>query len=83
MNIWFVFAIVFLVLVLCLVTCARRQTLMDRVVVLELASITWTLALVCFAEGADRDIYFTLPLVLTVTSFVGSLVYVRILERWL
>jgi len=68
-----------------LVPCAVRAlhgSTVDRLLGLELGGVVTALALVMLAEGFDRSIYFDLALVFTVLSFVGNLVLVRFVERW-
>jgi multicomponent Na+:H+ antiporter subunit F len=80
---WLVYGFVFEVIT----AVAASGTLVGRpfrrLVMLEFGSVTQTLALVCLAEGYDRDVYFELALVFAFMSFVGNLVFVRLLERWL
>ena len=83
MNAWLVAGTALLVgLLPCLVVCLRAP-IMDAVVALELTGVVVTLVLLVLAEGFDRSSYMILPLVLSVLSFAGSLVYVRFLDRWL
>ena len=84
MNVWLGAATVLLVgLVPCGWVLLRAQ-LLDAVVALELGSTVVTVVLVLLAEGFHRSVYFTLPLVLAGTSFVGALIFVRFLgDRWL
>jgi multisubunit Na+/H+ antiporter MnhF subunit len=82
-NAWLVAGTALLVgLLPCLVVCLRAP-IMDAVVALELTGVVVTLVLLVLAEGFDRSSYMILPLVLSVLSFAGSLVYVRFLDRWL
>ena len=51
---------------------------------MELAGALVTVVLLLLAEGFHRTSYFVLPLVSSVLSFVGALVFVRFLgERHL
>jgi len=82
-NAWLIAATVLLVALLpCLYVCLRAP-IMDALVALELAGVLVTLTLLLLAEGFARSSYYTLPLVLSVLAFAGSLVFVRLLERWL
>jgi multicomponent Na+:H+ antiporter subunit F len=82
-NAWLVAAAALLVgLLPCLVVCLRAP-IMDAVVALELTSVLVTLALLVLTEGYDRPSFMVLPLVASVLSFAGGLVFVRVLERWL
>lgn len=81
MNVWLLAATVLLVgLVPCGVVCLRSPRV-DAVIALELAGTITTLDLLLLAEGFDRPSYFELPLVFAVLAFVGSLVFVRLMER--
>ena len=83
MNAWLIAATALLVgLVPCLFVCLRAP-IMDALVTLELAAVVVTLTLLLLAEGFARSSYYTLPLVLSALGFVGSLVFVRLLDRWL
>jgi multisubunit Na+/H+ antiporter MnhF subunit len=53
------------------------------VVALELCGTTITLALLCLAEGYHRGVYFNVPLVAAAVVWVGGLVFVRFLGRFL
>jgi multisubunit Na+/H+ antiporter MnhF subunit len=55
----------------------------DAVVALELCGTTITLALLCLAEGYHRGVYFNVPLVAAAVVWVGGLVFVRFLGRFL
>jgi multicomponent Na+:H+ antiporter subunit F len=83
MNAWLVGAAALLAALVPLGLFAFRSPIGDRLVALELAGVLETLALVLLAEGFDRDIYFDLAVVMAVVSFIGTLAYVRFLERWL
>ena len=83
MNAWLIAATALLVgLAPCLFVCLRAP-IMDALVTLELAAVVVTLTLLLLAEGFARSSYYTLPLVLSALGFVGSLVFVRLLDRWL
>ncbi len=64
----------------CGVVCLRSSRV-DAVIALELAGTITTLDLLLLAEGFDRPSYFELPLTFAVLAFVGSLVFVRLMER--
>lgn len=53
----------------------------EALVALELAGTLAVLALVCLAVGFERDVYGNVPVVTAVMLWVGSLVYVRFLDR--
>lgn len=63
-----------------LVVCMRGRPL-DALPAVELAGSVTTLVLLLLAEGFHRPVYFVVPLTLTVMSFVGAFVYVRLLAR--
>jgi multisubunit Na+/H+ antiporter MnhF subunit len=84
MNVWLIGATALIAgLVPCLVVALRARDDLDALVALETTSVVVTLVLVLLAEGFHRPAYFTLPLTLAVLSFVGGLVYARLLGRWL
>lgn len=79
MNVWLIGATVLLV---ALVPCGfvlLRAELLDALVALTLAGTVTALALLLIAEGYHRNSYFTLPLVLAFTNFVGVMIFVRFL----
>ena len=83
MNAWLIAATALLVALLpCMFVCLRAP-IMDALVALELTTVLVTLALLLLTEGFARSSYYTLPLVLSVLGFAGSLVFVRLLDRWL
>jgi multicomponent Na+:H+ antiporter subunit F len=67
-------------LVPCLVVCARAP-LLEGVVALELAGTIATVALLLLAAGFERQPFADLALAAGLLSFVGSLAFVRFLER--
>ena len=82
MNAWlWAAAATLLVLVPCGIRTLRGSTF-DRVLGLQLGGVVTTLALVMLAQGFDRSFYYDLALIFGVLSFVGSLLLVRFLERW-
>ena len=84
MNVWLVAATVLLAGLLPCGWVLLRGRLREALVALELASTLLTVVLLLLAEGFHRSSYFTLPLVLSALSFVGSVVFVRFFgERWL
>jgi multicomponent Na+:H+ antiporter subunit F len=62
---------------------AVRSRPIDGVVALELAGTVTVLVLLCLAEGFHRSFEYTLPVVAAVMSWIGGLVFVRFLGRWL
>jgi multisubunit Na+/H+ antiporter MnhF subunit len=83
-NVWLVAATVLLAGLLPCGWVLLRARLLDALVALELASTLVTVVLVLLAEGFHRSSYFVVPLVLAALSFVGALMFVRLLgDRWL
>ncbi len=64
----------------CLLVCARAP-LLEGVVALELAGTIATLALLLLAAGLERQPFADLALAAGLLSFVGSLAFLRFLER--
>jgi multicomponent Na+:H+ antiporter subunit F len=54
---------------------------MEGLVALELAGVISVLVLLLLAEGFQRQPFVDLALVLAVLSFVGTLAFVRYMER--
>jgi len=63
------------------VTLLRRP--IDGLVALELGGALGVLALLCLAEGFHRAFEFELAVIAAVLSWIGGLVIVRFLGRWL
>lgn len=81
MNEWGIAALVLMaVLAVCLVLPALFDPI-DGLIALELAGTTGTAVLLLLAEYLHRQPFVDLALVLAVLSFVGSLVFARLLER--
>jgi multisubunit Na+/H+ antiporter MnhF subunit len=81
MNEWLVAATVLLVaFVPCGALCYRGSPL-DGLVGLEVAGVITTVILLLLAEGFHRQPFVDLALVFAVLQFVGSLAFVRMLER--
>jgi multisubunit Na+/H+ antiporter MnhF subunit len=53
----------------------------DALVALEAASATTTVTLLLLVQGLERSILGTLALVLAISSFPGTLLFVRLLGR--
>jgi hypothetical protein len=60
--------------------CVRARPI-EGVVALELGGTVVTTALLCLAEGFQRNVYFNLPLVAAGATWIGGLVFVRLLGR--
>src|SRR5205823_10171361 len=61
---------------------AARGSPVERLLGLELGSVLASLTFLVLAEGFGRSIYADLGLAFALASFVGTLVFVRLLERW-
>jgi multicomponent Na+:H+ antiporter subunit F len=82
MNEWLLAAVILLAaLGPCGVVCALRSPV-DGLVALELAGVIDTTVLVLLSEGFHRQPFVDLAVVSAVMSFAGSLVFARLLERW-
>ncbi len=78
---WFVAAAV---LVAALVPCGwvcLRRTFAEGIVAVQLAGTIGGLALLALSEAERREPFGVLAVVLVALSFVGSLIFVRFLER--
>jgi multisubunit Na+/H+ antiporter MnhF subunit len=62
---------------------ALRREAIDGVVALQLAGTLVVLILLCFAEGFHRSFEYGAAIVAAVMSWIGGLVFVRFLGRWL
>lgn len=82
MNAWILAAIVLVLggIVPCLVV-SIRASVMEGLVALELAGVIAVLVLLLLAEGFQRQPFVDLALALALLSFVGSLAFVRYMER--
>jgi multicomponent Na+:H+ antiporter subunit F len=69
------------VIAVLLIRLARGPSVSDRVVALNAASTQATLALLLFAAFADRSIYLDAAIWLGSFSYLGTLVWARLLER--
>ena len=82
MNEWILAAVVLILggIIPCLVV-AVTASAMEGLVALELAGVIAVLVLLLLAEGFQRQPFVDLALVLAVLSFVGTLAFVRYMER--
>jgi multicomponent Na+:H+ antiporter subunit F len=69
------------VIAVLLVRLAHGPSVSDRVVALNAVSTQATLALLFFAAFADRSIYLDAAIWLGSFSYLGTLVWARLLER--
>jgi multisubunit Na+/H+ antiporter MnhF subunit len=81
MNAWLLAATILLIaLVAPGLVCALARPF-DGLVALELAAAITTLVLLILAEGLHRSSFADLAIASAVASFIGSLAFVRLLER--
>jgi multisubunit Na+/H+ antiporter MnhF subunit len=78
-NVWFVGATALLVALVPVAFVLLRGDILEALVALELAGTAVAVVLLLIAEGFKRNSYYTLPLVLAFTNFVGVIVFVRFL----
>jgi multisubunit Na+/H+ antiporter MnhF subunit len=79
--VWMAAAAVLVALLVPLAAAAALGSPDDGLVVLQMASVVATVALLVMAQALDREILADLALVLGVVSFVGGLAYATLLER--
>ena len=81
MNAWLLASAALLLgFVPCTLVCLRGSRV-EAVIAVQLAGTLTTLALITLAAGFDRPSYYELPPVFALVSFIGSLVFVRLMER--
>jgi multicomponent Na+:H+ antiporter subunit F len=78
---WLIAAIVLLVACLVPLWVCLRAPLMDALVALEVCGVIQTVVLLLLAEGFHRTVLFDPAVVLALMTFLGSLLYARLLER--
>ncbi|HEX8947600.1 MAG TPA: MrpF/PhaF family protein [Dissulfurispiraceae bacterium] len=83
MNVWLVFAAVFLSGMLPGIAACMRGRMLERIVALQMVQVLAVIVMLLMAEGYRRDIYFDMALTLSLLSFAASLVFIRFMERWL
>ncbi len=83
MNAFTIAATTLLLGFLPLAVVALRSRPIDGVVALQLGGTVGVLVLLCLAEGLHRSFMYGLPIVAAVMSWIGGLVFVRFLGRWL
>ncbi|HEU4973915.1 MAG TPA: MrpF/PhaF family protein [Baekduia sp.] len=81
MSPWLIAATVLLVALLAPLWVCVRAPIMDALVALELAGVVTATVLLLLAEGFHRTTLFDPAIVAAVMSLIGSLIYVRLLER--
>ena len=82
MNPWFLAALALLPgFIICGVV-IWRATMVNTIIALNLAGVLAVLEFVLLAEGIGNTAFYELALVLAVLTPIGSLVFLRFLERW-
>jgi multisubunit Na+/H+ antiporter MnhF subunit len=81
MNEWLWAAAVLTAALVPLLAVVVRRGVLDGVIALEAAGIDAALALLLVAEGTRRQPLADVALVLAVTSFAGTIAFLRLLER--
>lgn len=81
MSPWLIAATVLLVSLLGPLWVCVRAPIMDAVVALQLAGVVMSTVLLLVAEGFHRSVLMDPAIVLALMAFIGSLIYVRLLER--
>jgi len=76
-NVWFVGATALLVGLVPVAWVLIRGDILEALVALQLAGTVVAVVLLLIGEGFKRNSYYTLPLVLAFTNFVGVLIFVR------
>jgi multisubunit Na+/H+ antiporter MnhF subunit len=79
MNVWFIGATALLVSLIPVAWVMIRGDILEALVALELTGTIVCVVLLLISEGFKRNSYYTLPLVLAFTNFVGVLIFVRFL----
>ena len=82
MNAWLVAATVLLAGELLLALACVRGRPVDSLVAMEATGVISALVLLLLAEGLHRPPFVDLALVLAILAYVGSLTFVRFMERW-
>jgi multisubunit Na+/H+ antiporter MnhF subunit len=78
-NVWFVGATALLLGLVSVGWVLIRGDILEALVALQLAGTVVAVVLLLIGEGFKRNSYYTLPLVLAFTNFVGVLIFVRFL----
>lgn len=60
---------------------AWRRDAFEALLALELAGTLVTMVLVCLTVGFQRSVYGDVPVMAAVLNWIGSLVYLRFLDR--
>lgn len=78
---WLWSGAVLLVGILACGVAAWRRPTFEALVALQLAGTLTTMVLVCLTVGFGRSSYGDVPIIAAILTWVGSLVYVRFLDR--
>lgn len=78
---WLLSGTVLLAGVLACGLAAWRRPTFEALVALQLAGTLATMTLVCLTVGFQQSSYGNVPIIAAVLNWVGSLVYVRFLDR--
>jgi multisubunit Na+/H+ antiporter MnhF subunit len=62
---------------------ALRREPIDAVVALQVGGGLGVLIILCFAEGFHRSFEYAVAVIAALMSWIGGLVFVRFLGRWL
>jgi multisubunit Na+/H+ antiporter MnhF subunit len=81
MSPWLIAAAVVLTATVAPLYVCARQSLAKALVALELSGVLATVVLLLLAEGFHRGALFDPALVLALLTFIGSLAFVRMMER--
>lgn len=65
-----------------LVVCIVSEEI-DGVAALELCGALATLIFICLGEGFHRSVYFDVPVISASATWIGGIVFVRFLGRYL
>lgn len=81
MSPWLIAATVLLVALLAPLWVCLRAPIMDALVAMQMAGVVMATVMLLLAEGFHRTVLFDPAIVVAVMSLIGSLLYVRLLER--
>ena len=83
MSPWLIAACVLLVSLVGPLLVAVRRPIVDALIALELSGVVQTTVMLLLAEGFHRTALFDPAVVLAVMTFIGALVFARLMERHL
>ena len=82
MNAFLVAATILIAALAPLLVVASLRRPIDGLVALEAAGAVLVLALLCLSAGLGESVFFTVPVIAALVSWIGGLVYTRFLGRW-